>query len=251
LKRPRQYTLLAQHYDEFFNFHQKGFRLARQTLLGDILPGIASACDLACGTGTTAIELALHGLKTLAVDVSPIMCRFARKKAARAGVSLHIMQSDMRRFRLPAAVDLVTCEFDALNHLPEKSDLARVARSVAHALNPGGFFFFDVNNRKAFEQLWGGTWRVEKPGVVLILWGGYDRERDLGWTDAEWFIEAGKLWRRFRERVDEVYWTPREIRQHLRAAGFYRVRAHDSAPFFRDSWKSEPGCRTFYLAQKR
>lgn len=244
------YRLLARHYDAFFTFHQEGFRRARESLLGRILPGVGSACDLACGTGSTAIELAKRGIKVFAIDLSPAMCRLTRQKAAQAGIALEVVRGDMRSFRLPVAVDLVTCEFDALNHVPDRLDLATVARSVARALQPGGFFFFDVNNRKAFERLWGGTWRAEKPGVVLILWGGYDREHDRGWTDAEWFVQTGKLWRRFRERVEEVAWTPWEVRQHLHAAGFHRIRAYDSSPFFHGTWKAEAGCRTFYLAQK-
>jgi SAM-dependent methyltransferase len=251
LKPHRQYGLLARHYDDFFTFHQEGYQRARERLLGNILPGVGSACDLACGTGTTAIELARRGIKMFAVDLSPTMCRLAREKAARAGFSLHILRGDMRSFRLPMTVDLITCEFDAVNHVPDRSDFARVARSAARALRPGGFFFFDVNNRKAFERLWGGTWRAEKPGIVLILWGAYDRERDRGWTSAEWFVQSGRYWQRSRERVEEVAWTPLEIRQGLHAAGFYRIRAYDSSSFFYGPWRAEAGCRTFYLAQKK
>jgi SAM-dependent methyltransferase len=67
------------------------------------------------------------------------------------------MRGDMRNFRLPERGDLVLCEFDALNHVPRKEDLARVANSVSRALRPGGHFFFDVNNRLAFEKFWPGV----------------------------------------------------------------------------------------------
>jgi SAM-dependent methyltransferase len=244
------YRLLARYYDDFFTFHRDGYRRAREQLLGTILPSVRSACDLACGTGTTAIELATRGILVFALDLSPIMCRLTREKATGAGIILRVLRSDMRNFRLPAAVDLITCEFDALNHLLRKSDLKCVVRSAARALRAGGYFFFDVNNRKVFQRLWGGTWRQEKPGVVLILWGGYDRRRDRGWTNAEWFVRKGKFWQRVQERVEEVCWTPREIRQCLHEGGFHRIRAYDSTPFFRNTWNVEPGCRTFYLAQK-
>ncbi len=72
----------------------------------------------------------------------------------------------MRAFRLTEPVDLVLCEFDALNHIPRKPDLARVASAVARALRPGGHFYFDVNNRLAFETIWPGTWWVEDPDVA-------------------------------------------------------------------------------------
>jgi SAM-dependent methyltransferase len=122
---------------------------------------VGSACDLACGTGTTALELAKRGIEVFAVDVSPIMCRVTREKAGRARIPLHLVQADMRFFRLPHPVDLITCEFDAINHIPQKADLGRVARAASRALSPGGYFFFDVNNRLAFEKIWPGTWWIE------------------------------------------------------------------------------------------
>ena len=63
----------------------------------------------------------------------------------------------MRTFRLPKAMDLITCEFDALNHVPRKADLRRVARAVARALRAGGHFLFDVNNSLGFERYWAGA----------------------------------------------------------------------------------------------
>lgn len=127
---------------------------ARERLLGRILPGVETACDLACGTGTTALALAREGIDMYAVDLSPRMCRLAREKAARARLPLHVVRGDMRSFRLPEAVDLITCEFDALNHVPRRADLRMVARAVARALRPGGHFFFDVNNSLGFERYW-------------------------------------------------------------------------------------------------
>jgi hypothetical protein len=43
----------------------------------------------------------------------------------------------MRSFRLPEPVDLVLCEFDALNHVPRKADLARVARAIVRDAGSG------------------------------------------------------------------------------------------------------------------
>ena len=245
----RTYKWLAEYYDQFFTFHLPQFEAARQRVLGDILPHVGSACDLACGTGTTALLLADRGIKMFGVDLSPVMCRLARRKAHRARLPLRIFRADMRDFRLPEQVGLVLCEFDALNHVARKTDLKRVALAVARALQPGGYFFFDVNNRRAFEKIWPGSSWVEQPGVVLLMHGGYDRERERGWTSVEWFLREGKLWRRHRERVEQVAWTSAEIRRTLRDAGFDRVRAWD-ATLFRDDTKISPGCRTFYLARK-
>ena len=245
----RPYKWLAKYYDQFFTFHLPGFEAARRRVLGDILPRLESACDLACGTGSTALLLAGRGIKMFGVDLSPVMCRLARQKAHRARLPLRILRADMRDFRLPEQVGLVLCEFDALNHVPRKTDLRRVARAVSRALRPGGYFFFDVNNRRAFEKIWPGSSWMEQPGVVLLMHGGYDRERDRGWINAEWFLRIGKLWRRHRERIEQVAWTSAEIRRTLRDAGFDRVQAWDARLFSRMP-NISPGCRTFYLARK-
>src|SRR5437762_8782623 len=139
---PQRYQLQAQYYDHFFTFHHTWYRQAREKVLGRILPQVRSACDLACGTGTTAVELAGRGILVFAVDLSPVMCRFTRQRATRAGVRLRVSQGDMRTFRLPEPVDLITSEFDAVNHVPRKTDLGRVAKAAARALRPGGYFYF-------------------------------------------------------------------------------------------------------------
>ncbi|MGH9455688.1 MAG: class I SAM-dependent DNA methyltransferase, partial [Terriglobia bacterium] len=170
-----QYGLLACYYDQFFIFHLDWYRRARRIVLGKILPHVGSVCDLACGTGTTALELASRGIKAFAVDLSPIMCRITRQKAIRARAKISVLRGDMRTFRLPEPVDLITCEFDAVNHVPKKSDLSRVAKAASRAMRPGGYFYFDVNNRMAFQKIWPGTWETETPAVKLIMTGGYDR----------------------------------------------------------------------------
>jgi SAM-dependent methyltransferase len=219
-------------------------------VLGPILPRVDSACDLACGTGTTALALAREGIQMFAVDLSPVMCRLARQKARRARLPLRVLRADMRVFRLPEPVDLITCEYDALNHVPRKADLRMVARAVARALKPGGYFFFDVNNRSGFERYWAHTFWVEQPGVLVVMRNSHDSPHDRAWSDVEWFIREGNLWRRRHERVDEVCWSSGEIRQTLRAAGFDRLRAWDASPFFRDNPPMLPGCRTVYLARR-
>jgi SAM-dependent methyltransferase len=223
---------------------------ARQRVLGRILPHVESACDLACGTGTTALALAREGIRMFAVDLSPVMCRLAREKAHRARLPLRVLCADMRRFRLPEPVDLITCEYDALNHVPRKADLRLVARAVARALRPGGYFLFDVNNRLGFERYWSGAFWIERPGVVMVMRNSHDRRRDRAWSNVECFIREGSLWRRHQERVSEVCWSADEIGRTLCEAGFDRLRAWDATPFFKGDPLIRPGCRTVYLAHK-
>jgi len=249
---PRPYNFVARFYDQLHgDAAPRMNRYARQKLLGDVLQRARSVCDLGCGTGTTAVELARRGLKVYALDLSPIMCRQAREKARRAGLPVRVICADMRAFRLPAQVDVVTCEFNPLNHLPRRSDLARVARSVSRALRPGGHFYFDINTRLTLERLYPSTYWFEKRNFCMALHGGYNRRRKKAWLDFEWFLPAGKLWRRHREHIEDVWWTDAEIRRALRRAGFSRIRSWDGAKVRPPSAHSRPGYDAYYLAQKR
>jgi SAM-dependent methyltransferase len=244
------YRWLARYFDELFTPFRGPLDAGRQQLLRRLLPHVETACDLGCGTGTTAVALARTGIIMYAVDVSPLMCRLAREKAGRAGLSMRVLRQDMRTFRLPEPVDLVTCEGDALNHVPRKADLRMVAKSVSQALRPGGYFFFDVNNSRGFKKYWSGAAWFEKPKFVVVMRHGHNLQASRAWSDIEWFIRDGSCWRRRRERVEEVCWTSDEIRHAFRRAGFDSLRAWDAAPFFKDNPLIGPGCRTFYLARK-
>ena len=244
------YRWLARYYDQLFQPFRSPMEAARERVLGRILPRVETACDLACGTGTTAVILARAGIKTYAVDLSPLMCRLAQKKADRARLPLQVLRADMRNFRLPETVDLITCEYDAVNHIPRKTDLRLVAKAVARALRPGGYFFFDVNNSLAFERIWSGVVWLEKPSVVLVMRNGHNRRADRAWSDIEWFIREGRCWRRHHERVEEVCWSRDEMRRVFLKAGFDQLRAWDAAPFWKNNPRIPPGCRTIYLARK-
>lgn len=248
--RNRPYKWMAKYYDLMFGPFGGVADAARQAVVGPILPRVRSACDLACGSGTAAVKLATMGIRTIAVDLSPGMCRLARQKALRAGVSIRVLRADMRSFRLPERVDLITCEDDAINHVNHKADLAAVAKCAARALRPGGWFYFDVNNRAGFRRYWTGIWWNEKPGVVMVMRNGNDARKDRAWVDVEWFIREGRgIWRRRHEHVEEVCWSAKEIRGVLEKAGFDRVRTRDAAPFFKSPLITR-GCRTLYLARK-
>jgi SAM-dependent methyltransferase len=245
----KPYRWLAEYYDDLFASMRSPLDAARGHALQRILPRVKTACDLACGTGITAIKLASAGIRTYAVDRSPGMCRAVREKARRTGLPIRVIQADMRAFRLPEPVDLITCEFDALNHVPRKADLGAVARRAARALRPGGHFFFDVNNALGFANYWSGDVWMEKPGVVAVMRNRHNSRATRAWSDVEWFVREGGLWRRHREHIEEVCWTSSEIHRAFEAAGFDRLRAWDEAPFFADS-RVGPGCRTAYLARR-
>jgi SAM-dependent methyltransferase len=251
IAKNRPYRWLAQYYDQFFKAHRASHRKARGIILKPIFPRVKSVCDLACGTGTTAIEFARKGIKTFAVDSSGTMCRVVRQKSRANGLSIRVFQADMRHFELPETVDLTLCEFDALNHLAKKEDLSETLCSVANALSAGGYFYFDVNRKRAFQVIWPDTTFVQRPGVAMVMQSGYASHVNRGWADITWFIKSERSWRRHREHFEEVCWTDDEMRRACRDSGFITVRKEDASLLIPGEKSFLPGCRTFYLLKKR
>ena len=243
------YRYLAKYYDHLFEA-RRSYTAARKVIVNPLLSTVESACDLCCGTGSFALELARKGICTFAVDLSPDMCRITRSKAKAAKLKIEVIAADMRTFHLPQAVDLITCEYDALNHVPRKPDLPRVLRAAAKALTPGGHFVFDVNNRAAFFNIWSKTWFIEKDPVALVMQGSHTPGSDKASCIVEWFVRTGKVWKRYSERIEEVCRSAAEIRAALKDAGFDQIKTWDASPFFKDYF-TPPGNRTFWRARKK
>jgi SAM-dependent methyltransferase len=174
----KPYRWLAEYYDRVFGKGRAPFAAGRRAVLKKLMPSVRSVCDLACGTGDTALEFAGRGLRVYGVDLSPGMCAATRVKVRRAGADVRVIRADMRSFVLPEPVDLITCEFDALNHVPRRADLRLVARAASRALRPGGIFFFDVNNSAGFAAYWKGAFWIEAPGIVAVMTWNFLCARD-------------------------------------------------------------------------
>src|SRR5690242_3182243 len=117
----RPYQLLARHYDEALgrgNFCRT--RRVFERIVRKLGISFASAADVGCGTGLFARYLSeCWQVPVFAVDRSPEMLRMAQQICP--GASVCLLRQDMRRLNLPRPVDLITANFDTVNHLLCKS----------------------------------------------------------------------------------------------------------------------------------
>jgi SAM-dependent methyltransferase len=102
-----------------------------------------SAADIGCGTGLFACYVnRCWGVPVYAIDKSAAMLCQARHNCRSAGVCF--FQQDIRCLALPSPVDLITANFDTLNHLKEPEHLRLALHNVASNLRPSGHFYFDI-----------------------------------------------------------------------------------------------------------
>lgn len=170
--------------------------------------------DLGCGAGRHSIELASRGYQVVGVDISGLMLKEARQRAAKAGVDVTFVKLDLAdlesRFgeagSFHAAICLCESGLGALGR--EQRDL-KLLRGVHRVLKPGCKFIFTGFN---------AIRKYRHPG----------RAFDYTSSVVHWKmpINGGKEFL----REDNRCYTPSELRMMLELAGFSDIKVHGCSP---------------------
>ena len=100
--------------------------------------------ELACGTGTHALQLEQLGYQIVATDHSEAMLARARQKGAAAPSRVDFQQQDMTQLNVSGRpFDAAYCLFDSIGYVATNESLAKVFRGVQQHLQPGGLFVFE------------------------------------------------------------------------------------------------------------
>ena len=174
------YQELATHYDELLG--EQSFRKMRETfewIVHRYGLRFRSAVDVGCGTGNFVEYLLRSGVDPVwGVDRSPEM--LAQAVAKNHQNSGRLLLQDMRELRLPETVDLLTCQFEALNYLLTDEDLRTAFAAFATALAPGGVALFDVAARRPAQPEPGRRIEFSRfANQTVTIRARYDTERSL------------------------------------------------------------------------
>lgn len=222
----RPYARYAEIYDRTgqnrFGAAMVGLTLKR---LEHARASIEMALDLACGTGSAAIELCRRGVNVTGIELEPAMLGMARTNAARVGFDISWRLGDMRSFNTQHKVDLVTCFFDSANYLAGEDELAACFASVAAALKPGGWFAFDLNTIKRFADDWNDSTFVAYDDsdlfcVVRSLYDPQSRCSPLYLTTFQRDSISGNRWTRWDEEHIEYGYSLSRVEALLGQSGF-------------------------------
>lgn len=243
-----------ESYDAFATFYDglgmSRFSEDRAVLLCSLLGGrplsSLKLLDMACGTGCFCELMAQRGINVAGFDLSPGMVSMAKQRQIPGA---HFFVADMCDFDISDDFDIVTCNYDSLNHLLSQSKVEAAFRHVFRHLKPGGMFCFDVNTVSGLRR-----WRYQDlrhdASSVMLRHGVFDEATN----HASLFIDAfvarqDGLYSRFEELIHEAAYPLAQVVEMLKATGFA-----DIEPVGRSAGKStadlERDPRAIFLGRK-
>ena len=177
----KPYRRLSQVYDSGWGDFSEQYVYWIHRLLRERGLTQARVLDLACGTGTLAVELAKCGHVVHGIDISPKMISKAKAKSTKlSSVSFDVQ--DMIRFKVDGKFDLVTCTYDSINYICNLIDLRKMLIRVASALREAGLFIFDSNTERLYQNHSDETLMRELNGQQFIEECRYDSARNEATT---------------------------------------------------------------------
>lgn len=144
-----EYSRIAEVYDRMMeHVDYPAWAAYIHTFVQQWVPGAHDVLELACGTGSLAIELSVRGYRMTCCDRSVSMIELARQKVKRAGRQITFEVTDMRELPTNRFYDAVLCLYDSVNYLTELAEVVALLKSIKKILKPGGVFIFDVCTEK-------------------------------------------------------------------------------------------------------
>ena len=224
-------------YNEFgWNYYPEIF--GEQLLIWLKKNGIQpkTAMDLACGTGVLCRILKDSGMDAAGMDFSSGMIDIAREN----NPDMPFEVADMITYRPEKQFDLVTCTGDAVNHIPELSDVAKIFDNVYAYTAEGGYFVFDILNEN--EVSTSEPFEMDFTDTVRV-WFQMTRPGEKKVNLKIRVYERGEL--AFEENIRETIHDPKAICDLLRSSGFRVLRCAD-----RLLEENNPGTTWFVVAKK-
>nr|WP_317412244.1 class I SAM-dependent methyltransferase [uncultured Solibaculum sp.] len=190
--------------------------------------------DLACGTGSLALELIgkRPDMEMICADGSEAMLSVARQKSLEAGKDILFLHQPMQSIDLYGTVDGAVCTLDSLNHLVREEDVRQTFRKVSLFLEPGCLFLFDVNTPYKHREILGNhAFVYDLPEVYCVWQCSYEEERMEVSIDMDFFARHGSSYTRSGEHFKERAYRRQTLDSWIREAGLEILEVLDDLTF--------------------
>ncbi|HZR54123.1 MAG TPA: class I SAM-dependent methyltransferase [Streptosporangiaceae bacterium] len=218
-----------------------------------------SVLELAAGPAEHARLLASRGLSATTLDVNPVMCAWARDRAAEAGVELTVTEADMRDFTLGSQFDLAITMLNSLCHLTALDDMVAHLMSLARHVAPGGLYIAELAHPADWltpHPRTSSEWVTEVDGgSATVRWGGPGDLIDpvtqvVREHVAVTYRTADGSARTVTDVVPNRFWTATELDAAIRLAGGFETVAR-YGDFDEDLALDAPGAWRLILVLRR
>ena len=205
--------------------------------------------DLACGTGSLSLELFRLGYDVIGVDGSDEMLSVAIEKKYDNEADIMFLRQDMDKLDLYGTIDACVCCLDSVNYVTHPKKLQKAFERVHLFLMPGGLFLFDINTPKKLTGLDGQVFLDETEDTYCVWRAEYSPRRRVCsyFMDLFRLDEETGLWERGEELHEEYAYTPQELEEYLRQAGFTDIRQYGNLKLRAPSADED---RIFFTARK-
>jgi len=192
-----------------------------------------SVLELAAGPAEHARDLARRGLKATALDLNAAMCARARELAKADGISLTVVEADMRDFHIGGQFDLAITMLNSVCHLLILDDLLRHLAAVAGQLRDDGLYIMELAHPADFfaaERRTSSEWSTEVGGgTVSVRWGAQDQIDPVTQITREHvsvtYLRPGGSVRTVTDVVPNRFWTWTELVAAIRLGGRFDLVA--------------------------
>ncbi len=205
--------------------------------------------DLACGSGSLALELSARGVDVIGVDGSQDMLAIAREKAEEADAPVMFLCQDMRELDLYGTVDGAVCMLDSLSHVCETVDVAEILRRLGLFIAPDGLLVFDVNTPYKHREVLGNNAFVFEEDEFLCVWRNYFSEAKCEVSmRLDFFLEENGIYERYTDEVKERAYSMATWKKLLAESGFDLLAVYGEQNFEEPTADAE---RWVFVARNR
>ncbi len=218
------YKELSKVYDTVFPKDEKTLNF----LLKD-LKSNSKVLDLACGTGTYSLALALKGHRVDAIDLDEEMIQLAKGKA---GLYANFAQGDMTKLQEEfqgKKYDLVFCIGNSIVHLKSKEKIEKFIQDIYEVLTDDGALTVQiVNYDRIIKHDIKALPTIERPEKGVKFIRNYDYKKEEGKVEfqAELIINKNDKEEICENSVDLIALQRDEINDMFYKAGFKDIKIY-------------------------
>ena len=163
----------AGSYVEKYNETNTGFAVMRKEEIHRFIQNnnmkVKSILDLASGTGLflQLMQKDLQIEKCVGLDFSEKMIKFSKENVKNKHIEF--VYGDMTNFNLNEKFEMITCNYDAINHVENFEGWSSMFKLAYEHLNDGGYFTFDYNTVLKLKKSTRKTDYIKKDDYNLVM----------------------------------------------------------------------------------